>query len=114
MISPSLRQLQRKHFPIKTSDLEKGSKEAINFEIVLDAFVRIFSTNLSWESLQWLFLILRETASPYLHKIKASLSAYINKLLHSNYETFISEVSAIYKCFADSDVFNYKFHYYID
>ncbi len=104
MISPSLRQLQRKHFPIKTSDLEKGSKEAINFEIVLDAFIKIFSVNLSWESLQWLFLILRETTSPYLHKLKAPLAAYVQKLLHASYEVFIAEVSAIYKCFSDPEV----------
>ena len=108
LVSPSLRQVQRKHFPIKTIDLEKSSREAVNFEIVLETFIKIFSINLNWDSLQWLFLILRESDSPYWHKIKPSLNTYLQKIIHSSYDVFLSEISSIFKCFTDANVFYIK------
>jgi len=104
-LSPSLRLIQKRYFPIKTSDLEKSSKEAVNFDIILDAFIKIFTINLNWDSLQWLFLILRESVSTYLGKIKPSLSSYICKTVNSGLDIFLGETSSVFQCFSNPEVF---------
>ena len=103
-IKGNLKDVQKQYFPIKTTDLERSSNGAVNFEIVLEAFIKIFEINLNCNGLKWLFLVLREATSPYLNKIKFSLASYINKIIDSSETTFINEVEEIYKLFSDPNV----------
>jgi hypothetical protein len=104
LLTPDLKEVQKQYFPIKTTDLEKSSKGAVNFEIILDSFINIFAINLNYNSLSWLFLVFRESISPYLVRLQDSLAAYIQKIVGARKKVFEQEIKLIYTLFANPEV----------
>lgn len=104
LVSEELKEVQKQYFPIKTTDLEKSSRGAVNFELILDAFINIFAVNLNYHSLRWLFLVFRESTSPYLERLKSPLNSYIQKVIGATQKAFKEEIELIFNLFADPEV----------
>ena len=77
-LSPSLINLKRQYFPVKTRDLEKNSNKAVNFEHIVEGFLDLVEFSQHPDILRMLYTVLREHKPAFFaERLKNTLSNFV-------------------------------------
>ena len=77
-LSPSLINLKKQYFPIKTRDLEKNSNKAVNFEHIVEGFLDLVDFSQNLDILRMMYPVVREHKPAFFaERLKNTLNNFI-------------------------------------
>lgn len=77
-LSPSLINLKKQYFPIKTRDLEKNSNKAVNFEHIVEGFLDLVDFSQNLDILRMMYPVIREHKPAFFaERLKNTLNNFI-------------------------------------
>jgi len=102
-IIEALESVQSKYFPIKTSDLQDGSVEDVNFKLILTALMNMLLVTNRIELLKVLYSIIREKecSQKYERKLTDFCSKFVKGLVSLPHTEHIKVFTNIFKIFLD-------------
>ena len=78
MLRPSLINLKRQYFPVKTRDLEKNSNKAVNFEHIVEGFLDLIEFSQHRDILAMLYPVMREHKPAFFdERLKNTLNNFV-------------------------------------
>ena len=105
-LSPSLINLKRQYFPVKTRDLEKNSNKAVNFEHIVEGFLDLVEFSQHPDILRMLYTVLREHKPAFFaERLNNTLSNFVRQsIVHSDISTevFLATFDKFYEEFRDA------------
>ena len=84
-LSPSLLNLKKQYFPVKTRELEKNSNKAVNFEHIVEGLLDLVDFSQNGEILRMMYPVLREHKPAFFaERLKNTVNNYVrNSMLNS-------------------------------
>lgn len=105
-LSPSLINLKKQYFPVKTRELEKNSNKAVNFEHIVEGFLDLVDFSQNLDIFHMMYPILREHKPAFFaERLKNTVNNYIRGsiLKHESIDDFMSVFSKFMDEFRDVD-----------
>ena len=81
-LSPSLLNLKKQYFPVKTRDLEKNSNKAVNFEHIVEGFLDLVDFSQNIDILRMMYPVLREHKPAFFaERLKNTVNNFVRNSL---------------------------------
>ena len=97
-MSPSLINLKKQYFPVKTRELEKNSNKAVNFEHIVEGFLDLVDFSQNSDILRMMYPVLREHKPAFFaERLKNTVSNFVRTTIIKAPST--DEFSAIFDKF---------------
>ena len=104
-LSPSLLNLKKQYFPVKTRDLEKNSNKAVNFEHIVEGLLDLVDFSQNSDILRMMYPVIREHKPAFFaERLKNTMSNFIRTSIVKvdSVEEFMVVFDKFYEEFRDT------------
>ena len=99
-LSPSLMNLKKQYFPVKTRDLEKNSNKAVNFEHIVEGFLDLVDFSQNIDIFHMMYPIIREHKPAFFaERLKNTINNFIRVSILK--QASLDDFMAIFVTFMD-------------